>query len=119
MMLKVYTIGHSNREIAKFLKILKEHKIENLVDIRSFPTSKFPIYKKENLKLELEKEGIKYHWLVDLEGYRRERYERWIQGSEWKFSFKKLEGIASEGTTVIMCAEKLPRKCHRSFISKN
>lgn len=36
------------------------------MDVRRFPTSKFESYEKENLKVELEKEGIKYHHLVDL-----------------------------------------------------
>jgi uncharacterized protein (DUF488 family) len=117
-MMKVYTIGHSNKEIAEFISILKECKIKNLVDVRRFPTSKFHSYKKENLMAELEKEGIKYHHLVDLGGYRKEGYKKWMKGSKWESSFKKLEEIASKLPTVIMCAERFPWKCHRRFITK-
>ncbi|MEM4643710.1 MAG: DUF488 family protein [Candidatus Bathyarchaeia archaeon] len=40
MPIRVWTIGHSNRSVNDFLETLKEHKIQVLVDVRRFPTSK-------------------------------------------------------------------------------
>lgn len=45
----IWTIGHSNRSQRIFLEMLKEHKIEILVDIRRFPTSKVEHFKKESM----------------------------------------------------------------------
>ena len=46
----LWTIGHSNRSIEQIVALLKEHKIEALVDIRSFPTSKIKHFKKEEME---------------------------------------------------------------------
>ena len=46
----VYTIGHSNRNISDFIYILRKFNIELLVDIRTYPYSKFASdYNKEIL----------------------------------------------------------------------
>jgi len=36
----LWTIGHSNRSVERFVSLFREHKIQTLIDIRSFPTSK-------------------------------------------------------------------------------
>lgn len=69
--MKIFTIGHSNRNIEEFLTLLKKNKIEVLIDVRRFPSSKkFPWFNKENLSEVLKKENIEYlhfeNW-VDLE----------------------------------------------------
>ncbi len=43
----LWTIGHSNRSVEKFLKLLEEHNVRILVDIRSFLTSKIEHFKRE------------------------------------------------------------------------
>jgi len=53
--ISVWTIGHSNRS--------KEHNIEVLVDVRSFPKSKIEHFKREDLKHWLPEYGIKHVWL--------------------------------------------------------
>ncbi|XWV24904.1 hypothetical protein QJ856_gp0878 [Tupanvirus deep ocean] len=40
MHMKIYTIGHSNRPINAFIKILIENRIRCLVDVRSYPGSR-------------------------------------------------------------------------------
>jgi uncharacterized protein (DUF488 family) len=35
----IYTIGHGNRNIEEFIKILKYYDIELVVDVRRFPTT--------------------------------------------------------------------------------
>ena len=61
---RIYSIGHSNHTLERFLSLLKEHKIEVLVDTRSQPYSKYaPHFTGEYIKMELEKAGIPYLFL--------------------------------------------------------
>ncbi|MEM2508920.1 MAG: DUF488 family protein, partial [Candidatus Thermoplasmatota archaeon] len=46
----IFSIGHSNRSKEEFLELLRKYEIEAIADVRRFPTSKFEIYKKENLE---------------------------------------------------------------------
>jgi uncharacterized protein (DUF488 family) len=57
----IYTIGIENRLIQNFIDVLKENKIEYIIDIRQDPeNSNDPNYTKENLQTILEKEKIHY-----------------------------------------------------------
>jgi uncharacterized protein (DUF488 family) len=58
----VYTIGHSNLTINKFIELLKNHSIETVYDIRSTPYSRFPQFNKENLSQTLENHHLAYIW---------------------------------------------------------
>lgn len=69
----LYTVGHGNRKINDFLKLLKEFKIEYLVDVRSLPYSKFnPQFNQNDLKFFLEENGIRYVFMGDSIGGRPE-----------------------------------------------
>jgi len=115
---KLYTLGTSNRESKDFLEILKTYCIEAVIDVRRFPTSRWEHFKKENLQKILEKEGINYFYLGrELGGYRKEGYEKHIETPLFKEGIQRLEKIATRLTSVFICAEKLPWKCHRRFIA--
>jgi len=61
MATELFTIGHSNHPLDKFLNLLKEHEIAALADIRRFPSSrKFPQFNQEELSQALQKSGIEY-----------------------------------------------------------
>ena len=113
----IYTIGTSNRTLEEFIRILKLYRIEILVDVRRFPTSKFEHFKKENLKAEIGKAGIRYHYLgEELGGYREGGYLEYVKTEKFANGLEKLVKIASKGRTALMCCEKFPWKCHRRFI---
>ena len=41
----IFTIGHSNHPIERFLGLLREHGITTVADVRSTPASRFnPLY---------------------------------------------------------------------------
>ena len=130
----IYTIGHSNREIEEFIGLLKRFNIMVIFDVRRFPTSrKYPQYTKENLRETLQRVGIGYFWMEDLGGYRgrirgAEKYKcfraegyrnyvAWMQTDAWRKAFRKLVTIATRRTSAIMCAERIPWRCHRKLIS--
>ena len=55
-----------------FMEILLSYDIKTLVDVRSFPKSKMPVFTRENLENLLKKEGINYVFLgKELGGFRK------------------------------------------------
>ena len=116
--LRIWTIGHSNRSIEAFLELLREHSIQVLADIRSFPTSKIEHFKREEMERWLPENGIEYVWLgKELGGYRKGGYKRHMRTKLFREGVKKLLEIAKQKRTCIMCMEKNPKYCHRRFIS--
>ena len=116
--LRIWTIGHSNRSIEVFLELLREHSIQVLADIRSFPTSKIEHFKREEMERWLPENGIEYVWLgKELGGYRKGGYKRHMRTKLFREGVKKLLEIAKQKRTCMMCMEKNPKYCHRRFIS--
>ena len=114
----VYLLGHSTRSLEEFLEILKEFKIELLIDIRHFPTSKkFPWFSRENLEKILPKKDIEYLWLKDLGGFRKGGYEKYTKTKEYQKALEKVLRLAREKKVALMCAEIKWWKCHRRFIA--
>ena len=116
--LRIWTIGHSNRSIEAFLELLREHSIQILADIRSFPTSKIEHFKREEMEHWLPENGIEYVWLgKELGGYRKGGYKRHMRTKLFREGVQKLLELAKQKRTCIMCMEKNPKYCHRRFIS--
>jgi len=116
--ISVWTIGHSNRSKETFLELFKEHNIEVLVNVRSFPTSKIEHFKNEEIERWLPENGIEYIWLgKELGGYRQGGYRAHMRTKLFKEGIQKLLEIAAEKRTCIMCMEPNPKYCHRRFIS--
>jgi uncharacterized protein (DUF488 family) len=116
--LRIWDIGHSNRNLDEFLNLLKKNNIELLIDIRRFPSSqKFPHFNKDNLKIKLEKFKIRYLWLGEqLGGFRKGGYEKWLESNEFKEGLNTLKENARKVRTAIMCAEGYFMRCHRRYI---
>lgn len=114
----IYTLGSSDRGAEEFISLLKGHWVEVVVDVRRFPTSKFPHFRREELARLLEQEGIGYIYLGDqLGGYRRGGYEAYTRERAFQEGVDRVEGIVRTWRTAILCAERLPWRCHRRFIA--
>ena len=60
----LYTIGHSNHEIAVFLGLLRQHGVTAVGDVRSQPYSRYvPQYSRDALEAALADAGIAYVFL--------------------------------------------------------
>jgi len=98
--------------------MLKEHKIEVLVDIRRFPTSKVDHFKREAVEQWLSEQGIEYVWLgEELGGYRRGGYKAYVRTKMFEDGIERLSEIARQKRTCMMCLEPKPKYCHHRFIS--
>jgi|SRR5579885_2632040 len=132
MITTIYTIGHSTRSIEEFIKLLKLYEIEILVDVRKIAKSRHnPQYNEEELQESLEKHNIIYKRMEGLGGLRHTTnasvnkawenlsfrgYADYMQTPEFTKSVEELIKIAREKQTVIMCAEAVPWRCHRSLV---
>lgn len=118
-MKKIYTLGTDRRSEEDFTEILLAYGIQSLIDVRSFPRSKIPIFSRENLEDLLKREGIEYYFLgKELGGFRKGGYTSYIITDEFNKGIDLIESIALYKISVIICAEKLPWKCHRKWISR-
>ncbi len=70
------------------------------------------------MKKNLPSSGVKYFHLGSLGGYRDEGYEEYMKTEDFQQALKKLENLAKEKKTVIMCLESYPGGCHRRYIAK-
>jgi uncharacterized protein (DUF488 family) len=116
---RIYTLGTGRRSEEDFIEILLSYNIQALIDVRSLPRSKLPLFRKENLENFLRREGIDYHFLgKELGGFRKGGYTAYIITDDFKKGIELLESIAAVKTSVIVCAERFPWKCHRKWISR-
>lgn len=114
----IYTLGTSTRSFDEFLALLKKHKIEVGVDIRSFPTSRFPHFKKEYLQRHLESEEIQYLYLGrELGGFRKGGYLAYMETDSFQKGLERLGEVGREKKTAFFCSERFPWKCHRRWVS--
>jgi uncharacterized protein (DUF488 family) len=123
----LYTIGHSNHEIAVFLGLLRRHGVTAVGDVRSQPHSRWvPQYSREALEAALTDAGIAYVFLGKELGARSDNPACYRDG---KVQYDRLaeEPIFAEGIgrvvqgmqrykIALMCAEKDPLDCHRALL---
>jgi uncharacterized protein (DUF488 family) len=104
----IFTIGHSNIPLATFLKKLKEHQVEVLVDVRTIPLSRFcPHFNEKPLRATLATETIKYLFRGANLGGR-------AVNVGYEEAINELTELAKQGKKVcLMCSEKKFENCHR------
>lgn len=116
----IYSLGTSNRTAEEFIRLLQSYKVTMAIDVRSFPTSQFPHFRREALESCLRKQGIGYTYLgKELGGYRKEGYEAFRQTDAFLRGLEILEGLAMNERSAFFCAERLPWRCHRRWIGES
>jgi len=132
-MIVILTICHSTHPIEKFLEALAAHGVEQLIDVRTIPKSRRnPQFGQEDLAASLERAHIGYQHMPGLGGLRHARkdsintgwknasfrgYADYMQTPGFEKSLRELIDAAEDRRTVIMCAEAVPWRCHRSLIA--
>jgi len=114
--------------------MLKETGVECLVDVRSYPGShKYPHFSRASLETMLPSEQLTYIWSGEaLGGFRKPKsgsshvalrsdgfrgYADYMESTEFKSGIRAVVARAEKCRIAIMCAERLPWRCHRSLIS--
>jgi uncharacterized protein (DUF488 family) len=129
----VLTIGHSTRTLDEFIQLLQAHGATCVVDVRTVPRSRHnPQFNQASLPRSLKKAGMKYVHLPGLGGLRHAKrdspnagwrnasfrgYADYMQTPEFARSLEELILLANQEQIVLMCAEAVPWRCHRSLIA--
>ena len=122
-MCTVFTIGHSNQSANTFDSLLAMYRIEQVVDVRTKPYSRFRHFNREPLKKRLVDRGIDYLFLGDLLGGHPESDELYFNGRVayqrvaalpgFRRGIKQVVAASEEHRLALMCTEEDPAKCHR------
>ena len=131
--LTIFTIGHSTRPIDEFIRLLKAHRVQRVVDVRTIPRSRHnPQFNRDQLSPALHRGKIHYRHLPGLGGLRRAQpdsanagwrnasfrgYADYMQTPEFEDSLEGCIALAKQERVVLMCAEAVPWRCHRSLIA--
>jgi uncharacterized protein (DUF488 family) len=131
--LEVFTIGHSRRTIEEFIHLLRENHIELVIDVRTVPKSSHnPQFGGTALAASLADVAIDYKHMKELGGFRKplpnsvntgwqndsfRGFADYMQTDEFRTALQFVREIAEVKRTVIMCAEAVPWRCHRSLIA--
>ena len=124
----IWTVGHSNHSASGFLSLLQSEQIEFVIDVRSFPYSKFaPHFNREDLERAIQAAGMRYIFLGEVLGGRPEVDEHFDDGGHALYGeMAKLPGFqdaidrlvdgANEHRLAVMCSCGKPDDCHRRLL---
>jgi uncharacterized protein (DUF488 family) len=126
-MAPLFTIGHSNHPIERFVALLQQHAIAALADVRSVPFSRFnPQFSRAPLAKSLGEAGIDYLFLGDALGARPKDpacfvdghvdYDRIAARPEFAAGLARVRTEAGARRVALMCAEREPLDCHRVML---
>lgn len=129
----MFTIGHSNRPLEDFVRLLKAHGIKQILDVRAIPKSRHnPQFARPQLASALRARSIGYRWMKRLGGRRRAQsdspnlgwrntqfrgYADYMASADFANALETAKAIAQAKPTAVMCAEAVPWRCHRSLIA--
>jgi uncharacterized protein (DUF488 family) len=129
----ILTIGHSTRRIDVFIRLLRAHGVQRVVDVRTVPRSQHnPQFNRDQLSPALHRAKIHYRHMPGLGGLRHARpdsantgwrnasfrgYADYMQTTEFQDSLARCIDLAKQERVVLMCAESVPWRCHRSLIA--
>jgi uncharacterized protein (DUF488 family) len=138
----LFTVGHSTLPIGQFLALLRSSATRAIADVRRFPGSRRnPQFGVAALAQSLAAAGITYLPFGEELGGRRQSqataaeperpavdnsawtnasfraYADYMQTKPFEQGLERLETIAREQRTAVMCAEAHPSRCHRRLIA--
>ncbi len=114
--------------------MLRSNDVTDLVDVRSFPSSRaFPQWNQAAIEEALPA-NIRYRWIRDLGGRRHtpagvsspndawrvkafRDYADYMSTAEFGSGLAELVRVANESVPAIMCSEAVPWRCHRRLIT--
>ena len=128
----ILTIGHSRRSWEEFVELLWLNEVSCLIDVRSFPRSRFQWFNLKSLAQWVPEAGVAYLSLPELGGMRspmpdspngglRNDIHRSIADHlplpAVREALAVVMRIARDEQVAIMCSEGVPWKCHRLILS--
>lgn len=124
----LWTIGHSNHPLEILLNLLRQYKIDVLVDVRSSPYSAYcPHFNLEQLKPAVKAAAMQYLYLGDQIGGRAEGaeyydadghvlYNKLAESEKFQNGIERLIKGLRTYRIAILCGEEDPTGCHRRLL---
>jgi len=129
----VLSVGHSTRPLADFLNLLQAHAATLIADVRTVPRSRHnPQFNQDTLAAAARHAGIQYVHFPGLGGLRHAQrdsvntgwqnasfrgFADYMQTPPFAQSLDALIKLTQRERVVLMCAEAVPWRCHRSLIA--
>ncbi len=127
----VFTVGHSNHSPETFIKLLLQHGVDGVADVRSSPYSRYASHFNQDVLNgmldEVGEAGIDYVFMggelggrpadrscYDADG--RVRYDRLASTDLFDDGIRRIMRDADERRIALMCTEKEPLDCHRTLL---
>jgi hypothetical protein len=126
--LMIWSVGHSNHSFENFAALLRAHAIECVVDVRSYPYSRFaPHFGREDLAAQLRPLGLKYLFLGEELGGRPASEDHYddeghalygLMAAEPSFAaaIERVMRGARKYRVALMCSCGQPQDCHRRLL---
>ena len=126
--LAIWTVGHSNHDFKHFARLLAPERIEFLVDVRSFPYSRYaPQFSRDALETSMPPMGVRYLFLGEELGGRPTREDQYdaeghalygpMSGEEpFTDAIERLIAGARRHRLALLCSEADPQHCHRRLL---
>lgn len=124
----IFSVGHSNHPLPFFLNLLSSHRVEVLVDVRSYPYSSYTThFNGPELKTAVTEHGLKYLFMGKELGGRPDGPEYYdakgrVLYGQVALSHLFLEGVVrlekglEKYRVAMMCSEEDPTGCHRHLL---
>jgi uncharacterized protein (DUF488 family) len=123
----LYTIGHSTHPTEEFVRLLRQHGVTAVADVRSAPYSRYnPQFKKEALAAALKAAGIADVYLGRELGARvedpachvdgRVSYAKVAETELFQSGLQRVRDGMASYRIALMCAERDPITCHRMML---
>ena len=124
---ELFSIGHSNIPIDRFVALLSEAHVEAVADVRSTPYSRFfPWFSHNNLQAHLRAAGLAYFAYGETLGGRPGSaslycdgvadYEAMARTAVFQSGLDRLQTDMAKHRVCLMCAEREPLDCHRCLL---
>lgn len=124
----IWTIGHSNHSFERFAELLRSERIEFIVDVRSFPYSRYaPQFNREQLEADVPRRAVRYLYLgaelggrptseehYDADGHAL--YGLMSEQASFRKAIERLIDGARRHRIALLCSEGDPSHCHRRLL---
>lgn len=124
----VWTVGHSNHSFEHLAALLRDQRIDTVIDVRSYPYSRYaPQFNREELAPALTDAGIAYYFQGESLGGRPDAeneydaeghalYGRMAERPQFRAAIERIFGGAGDHRIALLCAEAQPGECHRRLL---
>lgn len=123
----LFTIGHSNHKLERFVELLRGAGVEAVADVRTRPVSRFcPQFNKAALESSLSGAGIAYVFMGKELGGRPDDpalyrdgtadFEKIAKSEAFREGLELMMADARKHRVALMCSEKGPLDCHRCLL---